>query len=115
MKMNRHSGLALLLIFFGALILLNKFGFHTGHVASFLFPVALIGFGWLGLKNGKSFIGIVLMASGGWGVMGTGVGGGAGDFGSRGQPPGGKDTMPREGVAFLEPGHHNTRGGPGEE
>jgi lia operon protein LiaI len=65
MRLNRHSGLALLLIMFGALILLNKFGIHTGHLMSYLFPVAMIGLGWLGLKNGKTFIGFVLMAIGG--------------------------------------------------
>ncbi|TDF91858.1 LiaF transmembrane domain-containing protein [Paenibacillus piri] len=65
MRMNRHSGLALLLILFGALILFNKFGFHTGHLMSYLFPVAMIGLGWLGVKNGKSLIGFVLLAIGG--------------------------------------------------
>lgn len=65
MKMNRHNGLALLLILLGGLILLNKFGVHTGHVMGFLFPAAMLGLGWLGLKNGKSFIGLVLMAIGG--------------------------------------------------
>ncbi|MDF2959987.1 MAG: hypothetical protein K0S39_1722 [Paenibacillus sp.] len=65
MKMNRHSGLALLLILLGALILLNKFGVHTGHVVGYLFPVAMMGLGWLGLKNGKTFIGFALLAIGG--------------------------------------------------
>jgi hypothetical protein len=64
MKMNRHSGLALLLIFFGALILFNKFGFHTGHLMSYLFPLVMIGLGWLGIKNGRSFIGLILIAVG---------------------------------------------------
>jgi lia operon protein LiaI len=65
MKLNRHSGLALLLILFGAFILLNKIGIHTGHLMGYLFPVALIGLGWLGIKNGKSFFGMIFMAIGG--------------------------------------------------
>ncbi|MCR8633242.1 MULTISPECIES: LiaF transmembrane domain-containing protein [Paenibacillus] len=69
MKMNRHIGLALLLILLGALILLNKFGVHTGHLMGYLFPVAMIGLGWLGLKNGKSFIGFILIAIGGLTLM----------------------------------------------
>ena len=64
MKLNRHSGLALVLIFFGALILLHKIGMHSGHFLSFLFPVAMIFLGWLGVKNGRSFIGLILMGIG---------------------------------------------------
>ncbi|MCS7461775.1 hypothetical protein N0M98_16595 [Paenibacillus doosanensis] len=70
MRLNRHSGLALLLIFFGALILLNKFGFHTGHVMSYVFPVAIAGLGWLGIKNGRSVIGWILLVFGGLLLLG---------------------------------------------
>jgi hypothetical protein len=69
MKMNRHTGLALLLILIGGFILLNKFGVHTGHLMGYLFPAAMIGLGWLGVKNGKSFIGFVLIAIGGLTLM----------------------------------------------
>jgi hypothetical protein len=64
MKLNRHSGLALLLIFVGAMILLNKFGVHTGHLMGYLFPIAMIALGWLGIKNGRSIIGLVLIGIG---------------------------------------------------
>ncbi|PZE21192.1 LiaF transmembrane domain-containing protein [Paenibacillus xerothermodurans] len=65
MRLNRQSGFALLLIMLGALILLNKFGVHTGYIMNYLFPVALIGLGWVGVKNGKSFFGLIFMAIGG--------------------------------------------------
>ncbi|GLI10575.1 hypothetical protein YDYSG_66090 [Paenibacillus tyrfis] len=66
MKMNRHTGLAFLLIFFGALILSNKLGFHLGHhIMSFLFPAAMVGLGFVGLRNGKTIIGWGLIIFGG--------------------------------------------------
>jgi hypothetical protein len=67
MKMNRNVGLALLLIFFGALILFGRLGMHHGgpHIMSFLFPIALLGLGWLGLRNGRTIIGLILVAIGG--------------------------------------------------
>jgi hypothetical protein len=64
MRLNRQSGLALLLILFGAVILMNKFGMHTGHLMGYLFPVVMIGLGWLGVKNGKSFFGLIFIAIG---------------------------------------------------
>lgn len=64
--MNRHTGLALLFILFGALILFGRLGMHHGgpHLMSFLFPIALVALGWLGIKNGRSMIGWVLLAIG---------------------------------------------------
>ncbi|MED4602606.1 hypothetical protein P9314_18315 [Paenibacillus validus] len=71
MRMNKHTGLAVLLIFFGALILLNKTGFHIGHhVMSILFPAAMVGLGFVGLKNGKSIIGWILIGIGGLILLG---------------------------------------------
>lgn len=71
MRLNRHSGLALLLIFFGAIILLNKIGFfHTGHIMSYVFPLAFVGLGWLGIKNGRSVIGWILLVFGGLILLG---------------------------------------------
>lgn len=65
MRLNRHSGLALLLIFFGALILLNKVGLDVGDVMEYVFPIALVGLGWLGINNGRSVIGWILLVFGG--------------------------------------------------
>ncbi|TVY05545.1 LiaF transmembrane domain-containing protein [Paenibacillus cremeus] len=78
MKMNRHTGFALLLIFFGGLILLNKlglqhghfFGSLFGHLIGILFSAALIGLGALGLKNGKRVIGLILVVIGGCSLLG---------------------------------------------
>lgn len=74
MKMNRQKGLAILLIFFGALILLNKFGVHTGHlfghIAGWLFPAAMVALGYLGLVNGRRTIGWVLIVFGGLILLG---------------------------------------------
>ncbi|NHN34578.1 LiaF transmembrane domain-containing protein [Paenibacillus agricola] len=64
MRLNRNSGLALLLIAVGSLILLNKMGMHTGHLIGYLFPVAMIGLGWLGIKNDRTIIGLILIAIG---------------------------------------------------
>ncbi|MFE5324294.1 hypothetical protein ACFQ88_37155 [Paenibacillus sp. NPDC056579] len=70
MRLNRHSGLALLLISFGAIILLNKFGFHMGHIMGYLFPLAIAGLGWLGIKNGRTVIGWILLVFGGLILLG---------------------------------------------
>jgi lia operon protein LiaI len=64
MRLNRNSGLAFLLIAVGSLILLNKMGVHTGHLMSYLFPVAMIGLGWIGIKNNRTFIGLILIGIG---------------------------------------------------
>ncbi|WP_159885578.1 LiaF transmembrane domain-containing protein [Paenibacillus puerhi] len=71
MRMNKHTGIALLMIFFGVMILLNKMGMHvSGHFMSYLFPIAMVGFGFLGLKNGKSVIGLILIGIGGLLLLG---------------------------------------------
>jgi hypothetical protein len=72
MRLNKHTGIALLMIFFGALILLNKLGFHHlgGQFLSYLFPIAMIGFGFLGLRNGKTIIGLILIGFGGLALLG---------------------------------------------
>lgn len=64
MKLNGKNGWALLLIFCGALILLNFLGPGIGFLLSLLFPLALIGLGVLGIKNGKSVIGWILVVIG---------------------------------------------------
>lgn len=56
MKMNRNAGFAVLLIVFGGLILMNKFGIHLmGPIMGYLLPIAMIGLGYLGIKNGSKF------------------------------------------------------------
>ncbi|UUZ90345.1 hypothetical protein LJK87_30980 [Paenibacillus sp. P25] len=50
------------------MILLNKLTglHHFGHyIMGFLFPLAMIGLGYVGIKNGKSAIGWILILLGG--------------------------------------------------
>lgn len=64
MKLNGKNGWALLLIFCGALILLNFIGPGIGAVIKLLFPLALIALGVVGIKNGRSVLGWVLVTFG---------------------------------------------------
>ena len=61
MGMNGNRAFAFLLIGLGALILLSKAGFVFGHIfgalMGYLFPVAMIFLGYLGIKNGNRWIG----------------------------------------------------------
>jgi hypothetical protein len=50
--MDRSKGLALVLITAGILICLHQFGSHI-HFMGFLFPAAMLGLGYVGIKNGK--------------------------------------------------------------
>jgi hypothetical protein len=65
MKLQGKNAMALILIGCGVLILLGKLGPILGWVMSLLVPIALLAFGYLGIKNGKSFLGGVLMVLGG--------------------------------------------------
>jgi len=64
MKLNRNGGFALFLIACGALILLDKVGFGFGWLMGYLIPIAMVGLGFYGMKNGKTFIGLALMVVG---------------------------------------------------
>lgn len=64
MKLNGKSGWALFLIGCGVLILLGKLGLHFGYLMSFLFPIALVGLGYIGIKNGSKFFGWVIFVIG---------------------------------------------------
>jgi hypothetical protein len=65
MKLQGKNAMALILIGCGVLILLGKLGPILGWVMSLLVPIALLAFGYLGIKNGKNFLGGVLMVLGG--------------------------------------------------
>ncbi|MNI86308.1 hypothetical protein D3C73_1433940 [compost metagenome] len=63
--MKRGSGFAVLLIAFGVLIILNKFGIHLlGPIMSYVVPIAMVGLGYLGIKNGSKI---------GWIIAGLGA------------------------------------------
>jgi len=66
--MKKNTGLAFLLIAFGALILLHKIGIHTGpfigSIMAYVIPLAMVGLGYVGIKNGSKF---------GWIIAGLGI------------------------------------------
>lgn len=64
MNVNRSNGFALLLIGCGVLILLGKLGFGLGGLMSYLFPLLLIGLGYIGVKQGRGFIGWMMIILG---------------------------------------------------
>jgi hypothetical protein len=52
MAFNKKSGLALLLITLGAIVLFHKLGMHF-HLMGYLIPLAIAGLGVVGIRNGK--------------------------------------------------------------
>lgn len=64
MRLNGKSGLALLLIGCGALILLGKIGLGLGFLMGYLFPIALLGLGYYGIRNGSKFFGWAIFVVG---------------------------------------------------
>ena len=74
MRMNGNKWLAVLLIFLGAMIILDKAGFLFGHLVSslvgLLFPVALIFLGYIGIRNGRTFFGWFFAILGGLILLG---------------------------------------------
>ncbi|MEW9700990.1 hypothetical protein [Paenibacillus sp. SI8] len=66
--MKRNTGLAVLLIAFGALILLNKLGIHMGpfigSIMGYVIPLAMVGLGYVGIRNGSKI---------GWVIAGLGI------------------------------------------
>lgn len=64
MRLNGKSGFALLLIAFGVLLLLSKVGLGLGWLMSYIIPLAMIGLGYVGIKNGSKFFGWVIFVIG---------------------------------------------------
>jgi lia operon protein LiaI len=68
MSLNKTSGLALLLILIGGLVLFNRLGIHV-HIMGYLVPLAIAGLGYVGIRNGKkigwffAILGIVILAA----------------------------------------------------
>lgn len=67
MRLNRNTGLAALLIGLGVMVLLNQLGVN---VFSWLVPIALVGLGYYGIRQGRSTIGWVVLIIGLLGLMG---------------------------------------------
>jgi lia operon protein LiaI len=70
MSMNGKSGFAIVLIALGALLLIGNLGFGLGYLLSYLFPIALIILGYIGIKNGKKVLGWVLLIIGALSLIG---------------------------------------------
>lgn len=64
MRMNGKTGFALLLIAFGILLLLNKFGLGLGWLMGYIIPLAMVGIGYIGIKNGNKFFGWLIFIIG---------------------------------------------------
>lgn len=64
MRMNGKTGFALLLIAFGALLLLDKLGLGLGWIMGYIIPIGLVGLGYIGIKNGSKFFGWVIFIIG---------------------------------------------------
>lgn len=62
--MNGRTGLAVLLIGAGILILLHKMGFLAASFFGILFPILLIVLGVIGIRNKKVVIGGILLGFG---------------------------------------------------
>lgn len=63
MRVRGNSGLAVILIIVGALILFSKihlFGF-AHHLMGYIFPIIIIGLGYMGIRYGRWLIGGVLL------------------------------------------------------
>jgi lia operon protein LiaI len=65
MELNRKSGFAIFLIGCGALMVLDKIGFGLGHLFSYIIPLAMLIFGYIGFQGGKKVFGGALMVIGG--------------------------------------------------
>lgn len=65
MTINRNTGLALILILLGSVILLDKIGFGIGGFMSWIFPIILLVSGFYLIKNRGGIFGWVLIILGG--------------------------------------------------
>jgi predicted membrane protein len=62
--MSGKNGFAFLLIALGALIVLDRFGLGFGWLMGLLVPLAMIGLGYVGVRNGSKFIGWIVLIIG---------------------------------------------------
>ena len=62
--LNGKTALGVILVAFGVLIALKLLGITFGPIFGFLFPFVLLLLGYVGMKNGRYWIGIILIAVG---------------------------------------------------
>ncbi|KIL36254.1 hypothetical protein SD71_08800 [Cohnella kolymensis] len=68
--MRGGNGLAIVLIGFGALIILGKMGFGLGFLFGLLIPILIILLGVVAWNNGRRFLGAVVAIIGGFMLLG---------------------------------------------
>ena len=61
---NGRTALGVILIAFGVLIALKLFGITFGPIFGYLFPFILLVLGYVGMRNGKHWIGLIMIAVG---------------------------------------------------
>jgi hypothetical protein len=69
-QMRGGNGLAIVLIGFGALILLGKIGFGLGWLFGLLIPILIILLGVMAWKNGSRLLGGIVAVIGGFMLLG---------------------------------------------
>lgn len=57
MRIDAKTGLSLLVIALGILILLDQIGLGLGWLMGYLVPIALVALGYIGIRNGSKFFG----------------------------------------------------------
>jgi|SRR5690606_10181099 hypothetical protein len=60
MRLNGRTGFALLLIAFGILLLLHKLGLGVGWIMGYIIPLAMVGIGYVGIRNGNRVMGWII-------------------------------------------------------
>lgn len=63
MKLHGKSGFAIMLIALGAILLIGKLG-GLGWLMSYIVPFAMVGLGYVGIRNGSKFFGWLIFIIG---------------------------------------------------
>lgn len=70
MKWTNKTGTALLIITLGMVILLGKIGWLAGSMTGWIIPITFVLLGYYGVKNGRSWLGWILILIGGIVLLG---------------------------------------------
>lgn len=63
MKLSGKSGFAVMLIALGVILLIGKLG-GLGWLMSYIVPIAMVGLGYYGIRNGSKFFGWLIFIIG---------------------------------------------------
>ncbi|WP_166240725.1 LiaF transmembrane domain-containing protein [Paenibacillus turpanensis] len=64
MKWNKSTGLGVLLIGLGGIIVLDRFGLKIGTIMEWLFPFVFVALGYAAVRKGRGLLGWPLIAVG---------------------------------------------------